>query len=293
MMTMPKPWQKANDLAGAAAYQKARMQYAQALSMDARDSKRADLIDADLKTFAQWDNADSGIQPQVRLLMAKLNSLRANKDGFTAAVALLDSLIKPEGSSIAPAATPALIFEAECFKVIVAIQASDSAGQTALAAARSDQQKNFPTAADEIVAIRLLDYRLLAMAADQSPAGPARDKANATAVASLNQLMTDYPGLKNVILRQLASRLPDNADLTTLDPLLLISMVDQGRQQIVAAGTEAVKDKTQLTRALAAANEILRRFNAKQIPAENAIDASLLVGFFDEYLGDIPAAVDA
>ncbi len=73
-------WRRASEIASAAEYQKARMQYALALAMDVGDSQRGQLIDAAIKSFESWDNGDSQIQPQVRLLLAKLHVLNGDKD---------------------------------------------------------------------------------------------------------------------------------------------------------------------------------------------------------------------
>jgi hypothetical protein len=295
-------WQTANDLAGAAAYQKARMQYALALSMDAGDPARDALIDDTTKSFQLWDNSDSGIQPQVRLLLAKLDVLRGNVDGFTSAKTLLESLTHrpadqnatPDPNAVVPPPTPTLAFEARCFAVIANVEAKDVDGaQVALDDATADQKANFANAADQVVAIRLLQCRVLALKADLAAPGADHDQANTAAVAALNQLLTDYPGLRPVIMRQLAARLPANADLSTMDPLMLATMVDQARQMILAAGNGTIKDQAPLQHGLAAADEILRRYSAGSIPAAQAVEPSLLVGFIEEYLGDKPAAVNA
>lgn len=286
-------WKAASQIAAAAAYQRARMQYAVALSLDPTDPQRQTLIEQALKAFADWDNADSQIQTPVRLLMAKLHVLTGDKDEIAEGQKLLDSIINNPDNQISPAPTPEMIFEAKCYKVIASLVAADlPAAQRDLTSATTYQQSNFPEDRDQAAALRLLSYRLLAMRADQLPPGDARDAANASAVEALAQLVRDFPNLRDAIFRQLASRLPPNPDLTKLDPMLLLALVDQGRQAVVAAGPLHPASVTRLHEAADAAREILSRLNNKNFPRAEAVDASFLLGIFQEYLGDKTAAVD-
>jgi hypothetical protein len=289
---LAEQWQKANDLAGVAAYKKAQMQYAVALSLDPTDPQRAGLIQESLKSFERWDNPDSGVQPQVRLLMAKLNVLGGDKDDIAKAKQMIDALVKNPDNQISPAPAPELIFEALCYSVIASLSANDLPGaQTALDEATSYQQQHFANDPEQLGALRLLGYRLLAMRADQAPPGSEKDTANAAAVNALAKLVADFPGLRDAIYRQLAARLPANPDPAKLDPMLLLAIVEQGRQQVV--GTPASVDKAKLQLALSAAREILSRYSSGSFPAAQAAEPSLLAGVFMESLGDKVGAVDA
>ncbi len=104
-------WRKASEIASAAEYQKARMQYALALAMDPADSQRGELIDGAIKSFQSWDNGDSQIQPQVRLLLAKLHVLIGDKDEIATSLKLLDSIVQNQSGDISPAPSPEMIFE--------------------------------------------------------------------------------------------------------------------------------------------------------------------------------------
>jgi len=289
---LAEQWQKANDLAGVAAYKKAQMQYALALSLDPADPQRAQLIGESLKDFERWDNPDSGVQPQVRLLMAKLNVLSGDKDDIAKARQMIDTLVKNPDNQISPAPAPELVYEALCYSVIASLSAADlPAAQSALEQARAYQQEHFAHDAEQAAALRLLQYRLLALKADQTPAGSEKDAANAQAVNALAELVTDFPGLREAIYRQLAARLPANPDPAKLDPVLVLALVQQGRQEVM--GPPAAADKQKLQVALSAAREILSRYSAGSIPAAQAVEPSLLSGVFLEYLGDKIGAVDA
>ncbi|HEY1921586.1 MAG TPA: hypothetical protein VGG44_02380, partial [Tepidisphaeraceae bacterium] len=125
-------WRRASEIASAAEYQKARMQYALALAMDSADSQRGQLIDEAIKSFESWDNGDSQIQPQVRLLLAKLHVLNGDKDEIATSLKLLNSIIQNQNGEISPAPSPEMIFEARCFSVIALLASDDIAGaQTA------------------------------------------------------------------------------------------------------------------------------------------------------------------
>lgn len=94
------------------------------------------------------------------------------------------------------------------------------------------------------------------------------------------QLAGDFPNLRDAIFRQLASRLPANPDLTKLDPVLLLALVDQGRQAIVGAGPLHPADSARLREAIDAAREILSRLSNKSFPRPDAVEASFLLGVF-------------
>jgi hypothetical protein len=288
-------WRKASETASAADYQKARMQYALALAMDPSDPQRGQLIDTALKSFAEWDNADSQIQPEVRLLMAKLHTLNGDKDEIAVALKILHSIIENPDNEISPAPSPEMIFEARCFSVIADLANNDiSAARKSLSQATAYQQSHFPNDRDQAAALRLLQFRLLATVADQSPPGPQKNAANAAAVEALAQLVRDFPNLRDAIFQQLAARLPPNPDLAKLDPMLLLALVDQGRQTILAAGAPGHPISTaKLNEAADAAREILRRLAAGNFPRTEAVDPSFLLGVFQEYQGDKFAAADS
>ncbi|HEX4056556.1 MAG TPA: hypothetical protein VHX86_20020 [Tepidisphaeraceae bacterium] len=289
-------WRQASETAAAADYQKARMQYALALALDPADSQRGQLIDDALKSFAAWDNADSQIQPQVRLLIAKLHVLSGDKDEIATALNILNSIIQNPNHEISPAPSAEMNFEARCFSVIAYLAADDlSSARKALTGATAYQRSNFPNDRDQAAALRLLQFRLLATVADQSPPGPQKDAANSAAVEALVQLVREFPNLRDAIFRQLVARLPAHPDLTKLDPMLLLALVDQGRQTMVAApgAPGHPVSSAKLNEAADAAKEILSRLAAGNFPRAEAVDPSFLLGIFQEYQGDKIAAVDS
>jgi len=287
-------WRQVTQIAAAAAYQRARMEYAEALALDPSDPQRQALIADAVKTFEQWDNSDSQIQTPVRLLMAKLHVLVGDKDEIAEAIKLLDSIIENPDGQISPAPTPEMIFEAKCFKMIADMLGGDlAAAQQALADATAYQQGNFPGDRDQAAALRLLSYRLLAAEADALPPGAQKDAANASAVAALSQLVQEFPNLRDAIYGQLAARLPAHPDLSKLDPMLLLALVDQGRQAIVAPGAGGAPDAARVREAADAAREVLARASTGLFPRAQASEASLLLGLFQEYLGDKIGAVNS
>ncbi len=105
--------------------------------------------------------------------------------------------------------------------------------------------------------------------------------------------MRDFPNLRDAIFRQLAARLPANPDLGKLDPMLLLALVDQGRQAMVMANATHPASNTQLQEAVDAAKEIISRLTSGNFPRAEAADASFLLGIFQEYLGQKQIAVDS
>ena len=73
-------WQKASDAAGAAEYQKVRMQCAAGAGDGCGGAGARALIEEATATLKRWDNGDSGIQPQARFLLAKLKRWRGGSD---------------------------------------------------------------------------------------------------------------------------------------------------------------------------------------------------------------------
>lgn len=286
-------WQKMNDLAGSTAYQKARMQYSFALSLDIADPRRGKLIQDALASFSQWDNADSGIQPQVRLLMAKLHTIAGSKSEWDAGEDLINSLLNDPDHKISPQPTHTLLFETRCYEVIANLEIGNAAGASgALDDATADQKANFADDAVQAATLRLLNYRLLALRADQSPPADQR-AANDAAVAALGQVIHDFPNLRTLIYQQLSARLPAKPDVTQLDPLLLGALVDQGRQLVLTTSATQFSDSAKLQLPLAAAKELVDREAAGKIPAPQAVQASLLIGIFEQYLGDPFSAADS
>ncbi len=292
-------WRKMNDLAGSAAYQTARMQYAFALSLDPADPRLSKQIDQATAAFTQWDTPDSGIQPQARFLLAKLHLLRGTQSDITAGTQLLSSLLSTGDDKPTPTPSAALQFEARCFLVLAALQSGDAdAAQSALADATADEQAHFANDAEQAATLHLLNYRLLALKADQAT-GDAKPAADAAAMSALTQLVSDFPSLRSVIYQQLSLRVNPDADPATLPTLVLLSLVDQGKQKVIAAGEIGADqsldaDQTAaLRQGLAAAKELLVRYQAGKIPPEQAVDPSLMSGIFDEFLGDKFEAADA
>jgi hypothetical protein len=292
---LAEQWKKMSDVASEAAYQKARLQCALALSMDPNDPRLQNTITDAIKSLATWDNADSGIQPQVHLLLAKLHVLTGDRDEIEVAQGLLADFTRANVSdAMSPAPSRELVFEAICYRVIASLSESDiSRAQTAMKAAQDYQAANFPNDRQQQAALRLLNYRLLAREADEAPDGPQKDAANTAAVTALTGLIHDFPNLRDAIYHQLAARLPANPDLSSLDPTLLLAVVDQGREAVAGATPDHPADRNQLLQSVNAAREVLKRQQDGSLAAAEAVEPSFLLGIFEEALGDKPAAVDA
>jgi hypothetical protein len=288
-------WRKASDIAGEAAYQKARLQCALALSLEPDDPQRQSAISDAIKSLATWDTPDSGIQAQVHLLLAKLHVLTGDHDEIETAQGLLSDFTRDHVTDvISPAPSHELVYEAMCYRVIAALAENDLArAQTAMDDAEVYQNAKFEHDREQEAALRLLKYRLLAQQADQAADGPDKDAANSAAVQALTGLIHDFPNLRDAIYHQLAARLPASPDLSTLDPTLLLAVVDQGREAVAGATPDRPADPAQLRQSTNAAREVLKRLDAKNYPVAEAVESSFLLGIFEEALGHKAAAVDA
>lgn len=105
------------------------------------------------------------------------------------------------------------------------------------------------------------------------------------------RLIRDFPNLRDAIFRQLAARLPANPDLAKLDPVLLLALVEEAKQTVAAASPMHPIDNRKLQKGIDAANQILSRLASHNFPKAQAIDASFLLGIFQEYQGNKIAAI--
>src|SRR5205814_9595317 len=117
-------------------------------------------------------------------------------------------------------------------------------------------------------AAAILQYRVHALQAENAPDPQAKQQANAAAVETLTKLLKDRPDLQGTINELLVSKLPENANLGAIDPLLLNALLRRGQTEALRPEGERADEKI-LRRAIDAANEIIRRQNAAGANASN------------------------
>jgi hypothetical protein len=252
--------------------------YVLALSLDPADPHRAEVATRAIDYLAKFDNPDSQVQPIVRNRLGKLHMLRRDYD---VAVKLFDSIAG--GAGIQPAPSVYQQYEARYFAAVAELLAGhvDSA-QTRLNELLAWQRTNLPASKEAqdgaSAATSMLQYRIYA----------AKNQ-NDKAVAVLLELVKTRPDLSGVIFDQVVSRLPEDADLTKLDPLLLEGIIRRADQERLKPESE-VADAKILERGLAAAKELMSR---PGVDAQLLRDAQLTAAFLMQRLGHSTDAATA
>ncbi len=288
-----KRYTAADSLATMARYTHAMTEYYLALAIDAKAgmAKRKEVATGAIEALAEFDNADSTVQPEVRNRVGKLN-LAA--DEYDAAKKAFVSVID---KTVSPAPNFAQQYEARYFSAVADVLAGklDAAGK-AIADLRTWQKANIPpdnkaAAQGAEAAAAMLDYRLANKTAELAENDADREKANKRAVDVLLALVKDRPELRNVIYGQLMARLPTDADLSKLDPLLLQALVQKGDDERRKEAGDPV-DAATLERAVAAARELVGRKDSG-VERDVIEQSALLVPFFLEKLDRKPEAAAA
>lgn len=277
-------WERASEDATAAAYTRHMLDYYIALSLEASDPQRAQIAAEAIDYLKQFDNADSAVQPVIRLRTGKLCLAKADYSGAMEAFA---SLIDPS-AGVTPAPDATQQWEARYFTAVAQLLAGQlDASQKSLDETIAWQQANLPkdrrSQDGAAAATSMLQYRIHSARND-----------NEKAVAILIDLVKKRPELQSIIFDQLMSRLPKDADLKTLDVLLLQGFVARADEERTRPPTEAA-DEQALQRGVDAAREVLRRrkASADSVDPQLAETDALLLGFFLERLGKHADAADA
>ena len=117
-------------------------------------------------------------------------------------------------------------------------------------------------------------------AIDEATKKAAKQRADAT----LQQLAKDRPELRAVIFEQLVKSLPEDARPESLDVLMLRALVQQGvAEQLKPAGTAF--DRKAVTRAIAAAKELLLRKGKEGVEPELLDEVAIALPQLYEKLG--------
>jgi len=279
-------------LATSANYTRAMSAYYVALAMDKADPRRKDIATAAIDTLAEFDNPESEVQGVVRNRMAKLNMVAGN---FDKAKGLFKSVA--DGKDVKPPPDIAMQYEARYFSAV-----SDVMARKPQDAARSLeellvwQKESLPqderTQKGAAAASTMLQYRIHALEATLATSDDAKKAANDKAVKVLLALVRERPELQGIIFEQLMGKLPEDPDVKSLNPLLLQALVRKGEDERLKPEGQQI-DKSALTRALAAAKELIARKGKEGIDDKTAENSTLLIGFFLDKLGQRPESAMA
>ncbi|MGA2231027.1 MAG: hypothetical protein ABSH22_09025 [Tepidisphaeraceae bacterium] len=259
-------WEKDYQAFQIASYTRWMLSYDYALSIDSADKRRAEIADEGIKALAQWDNSDSGVQPLVRLQIAKLTMLKGQPADLYNAKEILTTIDAGALGDVSPAPDRFTRFNAKYFRAVCDIIAGDAKAADADAKIADDfRLAELAGVPGEDYAIDMLQYRIASLKGDDDGA-----------VRILEELSDKAPGLRGPIAVQLLGRLPVNPDLSKLPPLMLSALVERAWSQITLPNP----DKTVLAQALEAANRYMAAADQgdPQTTAQTAIDASKIRG---------------
>ncbi len=283
-------WQKMDDLSNTAKYKEEMVAYFQALatdgSTDAGKQERAKIADDALTPLAEFDNADSGVQPTVRLMMSKLNMVKGD---FKAAKASFQSLIDNPGAAIKPAPDIFQQYDSRYFLLVTEMESGDiDAAHAGVPGLITWQQANLPkdkaTQDGLSAATDMLRYRIAGTEAELAKNPADKKKANDEAVTILNQLLKDHKEFQTIIFQQLINRIPPTDPVAKLDPLILQGLTNRARAESDKPDGQKF-DAAVVQRGLDAAKELISRKDVIKSDPALEENASLLIAEFEEKLG--------
>jgi tetratricopeptide (TPR) repeat protein len=254
--TVGVQWDKLSNMANNTAYAQAMMAYDLALALPA--AQRTPVVDKSLKYLEELDNADTTVMPRVHVMMGKLNMVAGRTDEamkFLNAVADADK-------SIQPPPDPADVYEAKYFSNVTLMQAGKiEEARKGLESLIAWEKTAFPDAeAQKKVsgAAEMLRYRIFLAEAAAAKDPAAKKAAGDNAVAVLMKLSESRPDLRGTIYQQLVERLPADAPVAGMDPLLLRGLMAKAYDESNKPSASTM-DQAMIQRGLAAAQEVARR----------------------------------
>ena len=284
-------WDKLDQLSHTAEYSQNMMAYYLALAMP--KAERGPLVDKTLKYLEDLDNADSTVMPRVHVMMGKLNLVNGKYDDaikFLSAVATKDKTIQPDPE-------PPQVYEARYFENVARLEAGKIAeAKKGLEDLIVWEKKGMPADTETqkgiAAAAEMLRYRIFLAEAAQAKDPGAKKKAEDSAVAVLLQLSKDRPELRGIIYQQLVERMPKDAPVKGMDPLLLQGLMAKGYNE--ASKPEGSQlDQTVLQRGLAAAQEVAGRKVSETLTAQMKDEAGRLQPVLLEAMGKKVEAAQA
>lgn len=289
--TLGAQWDKLDQLSHTAEYSQSMMAYYLALALPAAD--RAKVVDKALKYLEDIDNPDSTVMPRVHVMMGKLNMVAGRTEE---ALKFLDAVASGD-KTIQPAPDPSQVYEAKYFADVTLLQAGkiDDA-KKGLDALIGWQKTAMPTDAETqkgiSAAAEMLRYRIFGAEATLARDPAAKKAAEDSAVAVLLKLSESRPDLRGIIYQQLVDRLPKDAPVATMDPLLLQGLMAKGYNE-ANKPPGATVDQSVIQRGLAAAQEVANRKPAPNLTPQMKDEASRLVPVLLEAAGKKIDAAEA
>ena len=281
---------KLDQLQNLATYSARMNDYAVALSIDPADPQRRQIADNAIAYLTTLDTEDQPVRALVRTRIAKLDMVKGD---YPAARKLFDEMLKP---GFKPAPAVGQLYEARYFRAVTEVlDKKPDAAKKAMADLLAWQQTSLPpdkpTQDGAAAAAAMLEYRIDSLQADLATDAQAKATFNEAARKVLLKLQSDHPEFRSIISDLIIARLPDDASMTDLDPLMLDALVRRAVVEVQRPETEAADAKT-LQRGAAAATELIKRTSADIDPASKE-NAEFVLGYFHQRLGNDVDSINA
>lgn len=284
-------WEQMDSLSRMAKYRQQMTAYFVALSLP--KDQRAKLIDETMEYLKDLDNSDSQVQPVVRLMMGKLQLLKGNNEE---ASKTLQTLIGPD-KDVQPAPDLSQQYEARYFSTVALLNSGKLAdakkGLNSLIEWENQKlPQDAPTQKLVSANAEMLRYRIIRAegAAASDPTTKRSDEVAATEV--LMKLSQQREDLRPVIYQQLAEQMPKDTPVNTMDPLLLQALMAKAFGESTKPEGQTL-DNEAIQRGLDAAQEVVNRKNAANVPPKLRDDAAQLIPLLLESLGKKVDAANA
>jgi hypothetical protein len=274
-------WQALEDRAQAAKWTKAFSSYGLALSLDAANPRRKEVVDAALVYLKDFEDPQYQREVAVKLQEGKLLMVKGDIAG---AVAKLAEAQKVQG-----------IDKQGQYESLFYTTLAELLGKQAGAAVKSFEAleqwvgQNLQGDEQKFVAagMGLLDYRINELRSDAATSPAEKQKFAQAAEGALSKLMKENPRLEPLIKKMLLEKLPPDADLTKLDTVLLRALMARGVDEVMRAkeGVADDKGKPVIQRAIVAAGLVQKRAGQPNVTDDVIDEAAFLEPIFYAKLG--------
>ncbi len=283
-------WQEADQIQKLAEYNRARSSYGLALSYDkAAIAKRNEVCKRAIEKLAEFDDEGSNVRIPVELEIAKLHMV-LGEEGYKKSKEYFTKVINSKSDNAQnPKKFTGEQYQARYFTLVAdVLNHQPELAEKDLPDLKAWQDANLGT--DESTkkgvgaAMSMLEYRILSAKAELAKGPKEKERLNSEAVTVLMDLVNKRPDLRSIVFEQVMSKLPDNPDLTSLNPLLLEALVTRGIEAIQRKTPE--KDDAKNIQAGAdAARSIISRKGQPGISSEQVDSSAFRVGVFEEHIG--------
>lgn len=283
-------WQRLDDMASTAKYNRHMLDLALVMSIDKADPKRREVANAAVNYLREFDNPESTVQPLVRLTMGRLLALVGEHNR---ALELLKSVATLD-PALAPKPTVDEEYNARYFHAqtqMLAGKLTESADD--LKKLEEWQTTTFAGAPKKLDGVRaastMMHYRLALARAERAQNAEARAKHEEEGLKVLLNLVEKRPDLLGVVFQRLLDVAPQNLEMAKANTLLLQAMIARAEEEL-RKEEEAQVDRNVLTRGINACRELLARRESEKLAPRLVDTVAVQIGRFQMKLGEPVAA---